>query len=436
MTDTGTTSSKEFAASSLRWLNRAFASIVANNCMQRAAALSYTTVLSLVPFLALAFALLKGFGVPNKLAPLILKKVAAGSEELVTGILTYINNTNMKSLGAIGLVTLLYTVIRLISEIEEAFNAIWGISEARSWSRKFSDYLSVVVSGPLLLVAATSITTSLQSQALVQALFDSSYLGELLLFCFRLLPYLSIWAALTFLYLFLPNTKVQFSSALFGGIIAGTLWQVAQWGYIHLQIYMSSYNAIYGTMAVLPVFMIWIQTSWIIVLLGVELVYAHQHRNLVPVENMQPLSIRQQDLYALALACEVTRRFLASEPPGNEAELAAATGLPLLRVRGSLDQLLHVGILARTDVPSTAYLPASEPCGSTVADCLSRLHSYPEQPDTPLPASLAHLESLLTKKNDPPPPTLRLIDLLEKNPAPVLAEVVGLAGNSGNSGVP
>ena len=248
-----------------------------DQCILRASALSFATILSLVPFFALTFAVLKGLGVQNKLEPLILEQVAAGSEEIVEKIVSYINNTNMTSLGAIGLATLIVTVITLLGNIEEAFNVIWGVRETRSLYRKFSDYLSVVISGPILLMAATSITTSLQSQAVTKWLEANAYFGTVLFFFFHILPYLSVSIALVFLYIFIPNTKVRFGSALVGGTLAGTSWQIAQWGYLHFQVGVSKYNAIYGTLAVLPVFMVWIYTSWLIVLFGVEMVCAHQN---------------------------------------------------------------------------------------------------------------------------------------------------------------
>src|SRR5512136_3196428 len=234
-----------------------------DQCLLHAAALTFTTILSLVPFFALTFALLKGFGVHNKVEPLILNKVAAGSQETVDKIITYINNTNMTSMGAIGLVALVLTVVSVLGNIEEAFNVIWGVKETRTFYRKFSDYLSVVITGPLLLLAAVSITTSLQSQWIVKWLVEKSYLGDALLSLFRLAPYVTIWLALVFLYIFIPNTRVNFRSALFGGVLAGTIWQLAQWGYIHFQVGVAKYNAVYGTLSLLPLLMVWIYTSWL-----------------------------------------------------------------------------------------------------------------------------------------------------------------------------
>jgi YihY family inner membrane protein len=244
----------------------------------RAAALTYTTILSLVPFLAIAFAVLKGFGVQNALEPVLLQVVGESSREVVSRIIGYVNNTNVKSLGLIGLLALLVTVINLLTSIEEAFNAICGVAETRSLQRRFSDYLSVVVVGPLLLMVAMSMTTTLQSQWLVQWLINHTWLGDAILLLFRLVPYVSVWIAMTFLYSYLPNAKVPLRSALLGGVVAGTIWQVTQWGYFHFQVGVANYNAIYGALAALPIFLVWIYTSWLIVLFGLELVRAHQQQ--------------------------------------------------------------------------------------------------------------------------------------------------------------
>ena len=244
----------------------------------RAAALTYTTVLSLVPFLAIAFAALKGFGVQNSLEPVLLKLVGESSREVVSRIIGYVNNTNVKSLGLIGLLTLLVTVVNLLTSIEEAFNAIFGVSETRSLQRRFSDYLSVVVVGPVLLMVAMSMTSSLQSQWLVQWLINHTWLGDAILLLFRLVPYLSVWIAMTFLYSYIPNAKVPLRSALLGGVVAGTIWQLTQWAYFHFQVGVANYNAIYGALAALPIFLVWIYTSWLIVLFGLELVRTHQQQ--------------------------------------------------------------------------------------------------------------------------------------------------------------
>jgi membrane protein len=348
-----------------------------DQCLLRAASLSFTTILSFVPFFALAFAVLKGLGVQNKVEPFILDQVTAGSQETVDRIVTYINNTNMTSLGAVGLVTLLLTVITLFGNIEETFNVIWGVRETRTIYRKFSDYLSVAVSGPLLLLASTSVTTSLQSQHFMTWLMTRTYFGDLLLFGFRLVPYLTIWLALVFLYIFIPNTKVHFRSAFIGGVLAGTSWQMAQWGYIHFQVGVAKYNAIYGTLAVLPIFMVWIYTSWLIVLFGSEVVYAHQNIRTFRRELRGPcINHGQRELLSLTILQNIAAAFHRGEPPWSAVRLAEELDIPLRLVQEFLAGLATAGYICATAGEELAYQPARELEQISVRDVLQSLKNY------------------------------------------------------------
>ncbi len=348
-----------------------------DQCLLRASALTFTTILSIVPFFALTFAVLKGFGVHNKVEPLILNKVAAGSQEIVAKIITYINNTNMTSMGAIGLVTLIATVISVLGNIEESFNGIWGVKETRSFYRKFSDYLSVVITGPLLLLAAVSITTSLQSQSVVKWLVETSYLGDALLFLFRLAPYLIVWMALVFLYIFIPNTRVRFKSALVGGVLAGTVWQLAQWGYIHFQVGVGKYNAIYGTLALLPVFMVWIYTSWLIVLFGVEVVCAHQNIRTFRLEVRNPsFSYSQKELLALAILQNIAIAFHFGRDSWTIEKLAENLDIPVRVVKELLTMLMENRYIRATAGEDPTYFPGRELDHIVIKDVLDTLKNY------------------------------------------------------------
>ncbi len=348
-----------------------------DGCLVRASALSFNTILSLVPFFALTFAVLKGFGVHNRIEPLILDEVAAGSQETVDRIISYINNTNMTSLGTIGLVALVLTVITLLGNIEEAFNVIWGVRETRSFYRKFSDYLSVVITGPILLLTAVSITTTLQSQTLVKWLVETTYFGDLLLFIIRLTPYFVIWLALVFLYIFIPNTKVRFSSALIGGVLAGTIWQLAQWGYIHFQVGVAKYNAIYGTLALLPIFMVWIYTSWLIVLFGVEVVYAHQNIRTFRREiRNSSFSHGQKEFLCLAILQDITAAFHFGRELWTPEQLAEELDIPLRVVREMLSFLAETGFITATAGEIPHYIPAREPEQTAVRDVLEALKNH------------------------------------------------------------
>ncbi len=339
----------------------------------RAAALTYTTVLSLVPFLAIAFSVLKGLGAQNALQPL-LQQIAGDSEETINRLVAYVNNTNMKSMGAIGLVMLIVTVVSLMGNIEEAFNAVWGVRETRSLQRRFSDYLSVVIVGPILLLAATSMTSSLQSQWMLQWLIQHTYLGDAILLLFRLLPYLSVWIAMVFLYIFIPNTRIRFASAVTGGVIAGTAWQLAQWGYFHFQVGVANYNAIYGTLAAVPVFLVWIYTSWLIVLFGLEIVCVHQHRNGVfPGSSALRLTVTAREELAVALLVQVNHHFQHSAVPPSAQYLADQLNVALLTLETIFDELQQLGYLVATSGSESGWLPARDPSEVFVCDVIEAL---------------------------------------------------------------
>lgn len=352
-----------------------FGNFIEHRGLERASALSFTSILSFIPLFALAFAVLKGLGVQNTLEPLILERLAGGSGEVVDRIITYINNTNMASVGAIGLAALLTTVISLLSGIEEAFNHVWGVEETRSLYRKFSDYLSVILSGPLLLLAAMSITTSLQSQNVVRWLLKTAYVGDVVLMLFKFLPYVSIWIALVCLYKFMPNTRVKLSSAIVGGVLAGTTWQIAQWGYINLQFGVAKYNAVYGTLAALPVFMVWIYTSWIIVLFGMELVVAHQQRRTLLLDSGQrEISFATREMTSLLMFLTIAESFFRGGRPWTVERLANERHIPVRIVRRLLSQLVGLGYLVVSE-ESRAYFPARELERIRVADFISDMRT-------------------------------------------------------------
>jgi membrane protein len=363
----------------VRVISRVIQDFLDDRCLLWASALSFTTILSLVPFLALAFAVLKGLGVHNTLEPFILGRLAAGSQEVADRIITYIDNTKMGSVGAIGLVALIVTVISLLGNIEEAFNEIWGVRETRTFGRKFSDYLSVVVTAPILFLAATSVSTTLQSQSLVSWLLETRYVGGFVLSLFKLVPYLSIWAALIFLYLFIPNTKVRFRSAIIGGMLAGVIWQIAQWGYIHFQVGVSQYNAIYGTLSALPVLMVWIYTSWVIILFGVEIVNAHQNRETFLNENHHPsLNYAGREIVSLVLLIAAAKSYYQGKTPWTCGRFAAETGVPVRAAKELLDQLVEQKYLAATEGGDPAYVPVRAPEHMYISEILEDMKNYGE----------------------------------------------------------
>ncbi|MEJ2492489.1 MAG: YhjD/YihY/BrkB family envelope integrity protein [Desulfuromonadales bacterium] len=334
---------------------------IADGCMLRASALTYTTLLSLVPLLALMFAVLKGLGVQNELEPLLLKNLAVGGGTVVTKIVEYINNTNVARLGTFGLIFLVLTVLTLLSNIEKTFNRVWGVQETRPLLRRFTDYFSVVTIGPLFLVLAISMTSTLRSQQLVQSLLDQQYIGEALLSLFEVLPFMIMWLVFAGLYLFMPNVKVNLRAALIGGVFGGTLWQVSQWGYLNFQVGVARYNAIYGTMAALPILMVWLYLSWMIVLLGLEMTYATQNlRSIRQDIRGSRVNFASLEFLSLTVLLFVARRFYLGKTALDQEALSSHLDVPPRLLRKILDELVHLGLLAEIvqEHDGTAYQPA------------------------------------------------------------------------------
>ncbi len=330
----------------LRILHLVVKGFIDNRCLLLASALTYTTLLSLVPLLALMFSILKGLGVQNRLEPILLEKLSAGSEEVVIQIIGYIEKTNVRTLGALGLVGLILTAISLIGNIEMALNRIWGVQRTRSFARKFSDYLSVLLTCPILIVAALGITSSIQSATLVRGILQLPGVSHLVLLLAILSPYFLIWIALTFVYSYLPNTAVRFRSALLGGVIAGTLWQFAQWAYIHFQIGVAKYNAIYGAFAQLPIFLVWLYVSWVIVLFGAVISFVYQNIETYRKDvdgTAVHYSFREE--LGLKLLLLIGRNFYSETEPWTAEALSRELGVPVRLVNEILYQHCQAGIL-------------------------------------------------------------------------------------------
>jgi membrane protein len=326
----------------------------------RAASLTYTTLLSLVPFLAVAFSVLKAFGVQNQLEPAlagVLAPLGPEAVEITRRVISFVDNQQVGVLGAVGVAGLFYTVLSLIGKIEDALNNIWRVRRPRSLGRQFSDYLSVVLVGPVLVFTALALTASAQSHWLVQRFLEFKPLGWLVPLLTRLTPLILLCGAFTFVYQFIPHTHVRLRSALVGGVVAGLLWQVAGVGFTTFVASSASYAAVYSSFAILILFLIWLQLGWMIVLVGAEVAYYHQHpgvdRQGVSRGGHSPL-FREQ--LALAMLVELTRHSLGGKPPTDPAQLAATLGVPLASLEELIEGFVRRGLLLR----------AAEPAGITL----------------------------------------------------------------------
>jgi membrane protein len=330
----------------LRILNLVVKGFIGNRCLLLASALTYTSLLSLVPLLALMFSILKGLGVQNRLEPILLEKLSGGSEEVVTQIIRYIDRTNVATLGALGLVGLIATAISVIGNIELSLNRIWGVQKTRSFGRKFSDYLSVLLTFPILMVAALGLTSSIQSVTLVRSILQIPGMSYLLLLLAILGPYVLIWVGLTFLYSYLPNTTVPLRSAFFGGVIAGTLWQFTQYAYIHFQVGVAKYNAIYGAFAQLPIFLVWLYMSWIVVLLGAVITFAHQNIKTYRKDVLgEAIHYAFREELGLKLLLAIGKSFYSEGEPYTAGALSHRLDVPIRLLNETLAHLCRVGIL-------------------------------------------------------------------------------------------
>ncbi len=363
----------------IRILYRAFLGFNENRCPLLASALTYTTLLSLVPLLALMFATLKGFGVQNRIEPILIDKLSAGSEQVVKQIIGYIDKTDVKALGAVGLASLLVTAISVIGNIEFALNRIWGVQRTRSLGRKFSDYLSVLLTCPILFVAALGLTSSAQNVSVVQQILALPGMGVIVLAVAAVTPYILMWIALTFIYDYLPNTRVKFASALYGGIIGGTLWQLAQWGYVHFQVGVARYNAIYGAFAQLPIFLVWLYMGWNVVLFGAVLSFAHQNIRASgkdPNVADTPYAFREE--LGLKLLWLIGKHFVDGEPRYSAETLARELVVSVKIVGDILERHCKAGFLiaATGDELEPLYMLARPPEKILVNEVIDALRHY------------------------------------------------------------
>jgi len=346
-----------FLVRSLRILLLAGRRFVSDNCQKTASVLTYYSLLNVVPVLAVAFAIAKGFGlrtvIENQITQIAEK--ANWPTEVTNQLLTFSHNFLEHAKGGliagVGIILLLWTVISILGKIEAALNEIWEVQRARTLVRKFSDYLAMMILAPVLLVVSGSATVLVASK-ISAALHNMAFLGvfsHVILLLLDLLPYISIWVLLTTLYLVMPNAAIPFRAAALGGIAGGTVAQIVQWIYVKFQIGVSSYGAIYGSFAALPLFLGWVQMSWMIVLFGAEIGYAGEHYETYGFHpDMTRISASSRRVLMLRICHLLVKRFSAAEKPLTARQIAAALRIPARMVQSLLRELGEAGLTAET----------------------------------------------------------------------------------------
>lgn len=330
----------------------------------RAMGLVYTTLLSIVPLLAISFSVLKAFGVYNQIRPALLRFLEPLGEkgvEITARIMQFIENINVGVLGSVGLALLLYTAVSLVHKVEESFNYIWHVSRGRSIGERFSRYVSALLVGPLLVFSAIGITAAVAGMSLVRDAMEIEAINWLMLQLGRLLPYALVIAAFTFLYTFMPNTRVRLGPALAGGVVGGIAWQSAGWAFAQFAAASTRYSAIYSSFAILILFMLWLYLNWLILLFGSSVSFYFQHPEYLVKKGGEPrLSNRMREYLALAVMSLIGKQHLAGSAPLSVDMLARELRMPMRSVDEVLTALQARGILATTGEEPPGWLPVQD----------------------------------------------------------------------------
>jgi membrane protein len=325
-----------------------------NHIQLRASALTFYSLLSIVPVVAMIFGIAKGFGIESSLEAEITDHFH-GQEEVMKWVITFarnfLQNSNGGIIAGVGLVLLFWSVMKVLGNIEDSFNHIWQIRQSRAWVRKFTDYLSIMLFAPVLIIVSSSLTVfvTTQVQSITEAVPFFGRIGFLIYFTMNLIPYALIWLVFTLVYVVMPNTHVTFRSALIAGIIAGTIFQVLQWGYIHFQIGVNSYSAVYGGFAALPLFLVWMQLSWLIVLFGAEISFSNQNVEKYEYETESlHISHYYRQILSLYITHYVIKNFADGKEPKTAPEIAHELGMPVRIAREIIYELVSCRIFAET----------------------------------------------------------------------------------------
>lgn len=383
VSEAGMSPVKRFGFRLLKRLVLATEFFVRDDMSGKAAALTYSSLLSAVPILAIVFAIGRGFGFGAMVEERIKESLSISphfADMVVQFVNSYLEHTQNGVFVGIGLVMLLYTLIQLTSTIEFTFNIVWQVKTPRSIYRRITDYISVFLLLPILIVVSSGL--SLFMVTIAKSLPDYQLLSTTVRWLFNLTPYVLSGLIFTALYMFMPNTKVGFRHAIIPGLLAGSAFQYIQYVYIHSQIWVSTYNAVYGSFAALPLFMLWIQISWFICLYGAELSYAHQNIDSYSfAKDIPNISRRYHDFLMILIMSRICRRFAQSQAiPYTAQELSQENGIPIRLVYRLLDELVGLKMLIELANEGKdrllAYVPAEDINHLTVSLLFSRMDRH------------------------------------------------------------
>ena len=353
----------------------------AKRVMTKAAALTYSSLLAIVPILAVVFAIARGFGY-NKYIEIWFRSALSTQPQVAEMIIGFVNSylihTRSGIFLGVGLLFMLYTVLMLVSNIEDTFNEIWQVKKSRSVFRTFTDYLAMFFVFPILIVLSSGISIFLATMA--DHVPDFLMLGSAVRLLIDLIPYVLMSALFIALYVFMPNTKVNLKHVIVPGVLAGIAMQALQFVYIHSQLFLSGYNAIYGSFAALPLFMLWMQISWTICLFGAELCYTNQNLDYYDYDaHSGEISHRYKLLLLMLLMSRICRRFSEGKKPYSVNELREETTIPIRFVNDLLYELIAAGMLIEvtSDEKSeeSRFMPAEDIHNMTLGMMIDRVEA-------------------------------------------------------------
>ncbi|MDP1881052.1 MAG: YhjD/YihY/BrkB family envelope integrity protein [Parachlamydiaceae bacterium] len=355
---------------------------IEDDCYAKASALTFYTLLSIVPVLAVLFGIAKGFGFEGALEKEI-NETFYEQKELVAKLIqfaySWLQSVKGGVIAGVGSIALLWSVFGLLNNIETALNSIWKTRFSRPYTRKISDYLATMIICPIFLVTVSSINVYLNTQIVdtAQNYMIVQAVSPFLLSILKLFPYFLSIILFSFVYLFMPNTQVYIRSALIAGIIGGSAFQLWQWIYIRFQIGVSSYGAIYGSFAALPLFLIWLQISWLILLAGAEIAFEIENDLFVPYRRLVPISSKAA---ILLIAFRCIESFAKGEKPQTERDLSHELGISLYHLQTLLSILQKEGILSAITYQDSVsgYQPARAIDSITYVDVLNALDKSDE----------------------------------------------------------
>ena len=370
---------KSFLIRQLRIIVLAARGFMNDRVQLRASALTLYTMLSIIPFVAIAFGIAKGFGLDQRLQELLIKEFQT-QPEVLTWILNQAGNAIQDTRGGyiagVGLIILIWSVMSLLDQIESSFNHIWQIQVSRPWLRKFTDYLAIMLVAPIVLTLSSSITVFVTTE-LYSTTASLDFIKPIVGFFIKLAPYLITWIGLTILFIIMPNTKVKFMPAVVSAIITGTILQLLQWLYIDLQFGISKLSAIYGSFAAIPLFIIWVQSSWIILLLGAELTFANQNLTRYEIEyESLKVSHHQRKALTLVIMKTIVNNFTTGEKAVSSESLSKRLKIPVRLVLDILQDLTDsrlVSMIHEDEHEERLYQPAMDVSKLSVSYILNKL---------------------------------------------------------------